>query len=286
VNIFRQFSSDNVPCYLVVLNSNIGTIISINMKESVTKNFKSEILHGFLASAIGKAIYLFASGIIAALAALFYITREKTITVPSWIVALSVTLIVVILAVSLIFYFRSSFNLARKLSSEAFGTAARAAKHIRILNTFIPNISDIADDIVAALNHGADVQVLILHPKCQEVAYRAETLQKDLDWVENQIVENLDELYRNVLLKTSNPQRLHVRIFKSWPPFAMYATNKKMMIGYYWAGELAIKKPQLILSSRHESFLTFQNQFDAIWLGRDSHDLTLENWRTKIDHVQ
>lgn len=247
---------------------------------------KKEVLHGFLASALGKAIYLLVSGTLSVLVAIAYITRQESVTLPGWVISLTLVIVMTVAAASATLYLRRTFSLARRLSADAFGREVRSGQRVRILNTFIPNIAEIASDLVDALDRGAEVQVLVMHPKCEEVLYRAETLGKPLDWVENKIFETLDELHQRVNARTKNRHLMRVRVFKAWPPFALYATDRKLMVGYYWAGELAIYRPQLILSKRHESFNSFHEQFEMIWMGREVHDLELHEWRNHLDYVR
>ncbi len=253
------------------------------MTEEPKKSFQSEVLHGLFASALGKVIF---SILCAAIAVVGVLIGGTAVTVSGWAILLCIVFTLSIIGYLLYSHYRRSFSLEKRLNSESFGRAARKAQRIQILNTFIPNLADIADDLVIALGNDADVEVLVLHPKCEEVKYRAETLRKDLSWVEDQIYETLNTLQRGILLQANNRHRLKVRIYKSWPPFAMYATDKEMMIGYYWAGELAIRKPQLILPRKHECFPTFQEQFQEIWRRNDSSDLDVSDWQRNLDLIQ
>lgn len=253
------------------------------MTEHPKKSFTNEVLHGLFASALGKVIFYI---LCAAIPVVGVLIGGTTVAVSGWAILLYVVFTLSIFGCLLYSHYRRSFSLEKRLNSEAFGRAVREARRIQILNTFIPNLADLADDLVIALGKDADIEILVLHPKCEEVKYRAETLRRDLSWVEDQIYETLNTLHRAVLLQAINRHRLKVRIYKSWPPFAMYATDKEMMVGYYWAGELAIRKPQLILPRKHECFPTFQEQFREIWRRNDSSDLDLSDWQRNLDLIQ
>ena len=254
------------------------------MSEPSKKTFLSEVIHGFLASGMGKAIFEATSYGVVSLAPFIVMAQTETVEMPGWAVALNFATILAIAGLLAFLWRRRSVKVTKRLSSEAFGKAAQKAQSICILNTFIPNIADIAGDLVVALDSGADVKVLVLHPECEEAEYRAASLKRDLQWVEDQIRDTLDILHRGVFCRTTHPHLLKIRLFKSWPPFALYATNRTMMIGYSWAGELAIERPQLVLSQRHESFTAFQEQFHQVWAAHDSKELVLdEGWRLKLD---
>jgi hypothetical protein len=179
-----------------------------------------------------------------------------------------------------------SFRLEGKFSSERFAQAAAQAptgSQICILNTFIPNLPDIAHNLTDALDRGVSVRILVLRRKCREVKYRAETLGRTLDHVERQIEATLDNIRDQVHAKTKNADLLSVRVFECWPPFALYATDTQIMVGYYLHGELAVHGPQLVLTSRHESFATFKAQFNNIWKLEHTKNLSMPDWRTADD---
>jgi hypothetical protein len=181
-----------------------------------------------------------------------------------------------------------TFRLEGKFSSERFAqAAARSQKgsEICILNTFIPNLPDIAEYLTEALDRGVSVRILVLRRKCREVKYRAETLGRSLDHVEEQIEQTLDNIRDKVYAKAKISSRhlLMVRVFECWPPFAMYATDGQVMVGYYLHGELAVDGPQLVLSARHESFATFKEQFNDIWKLEHTRDLAMPDWRMADD---
>ena len=110
-------------------------------------------------------------------------------------------------------------------------------------------------------------------------------MRRSGDHVEKQIEQTLDNVLDNIHARTK-PQNRHlltVRVFECWPPFAMYATDAQIMVGYYLHGELAVHGPQLVLSSRHESFATFQRQFNNIRNLEHARDLAMPDWRTADD---
>lgn len=173
------------------------------MDEHKEKSFLSGVWHGILSSAVGKALYesaWYVGGGVVVL--LIYLAGEKPVLVPGWVVILFVALILAGVLATSIAYWRRKFKLTTRLNSEAFGRAVVKAKSVQILNTFIPNLPDLADELVIALDKGADVEILVLHPKCEEVNYRAATLRRDLGWVEQQIDDTLTRLHHDVYRKT------------------------------------------------------------------------------------
>jgi hypothetical protein len=177
-----------------------------------------------------------------------------------------------------------SFGLEEKFSSESFVQAAAKAEkrsRISILNTFLPNITDIADSLTDALDRGVEIRILVLRRTCREVKYRAETLGLRRDQVVQQIEQTLDHIESEIYARAraENRSRLMVRVFECWPPFAMYGTDEQIMVGYYLHRELAVNGPQLMLSPGHKSFGKFKEQFNNIWHLDHAKDLAMPDWR-------
>jgi hypothetical protein len=186
---------------------------------------------------------------------------------------------------------QAALRTEREFSSESFAQAAAKAQkgsEIRIMNTFIPNLPDIAPSLTDALDRGVSVKIAVLRSTCSEVKDRAATLGRDPHQVERQIVQTLDDIRDKVHAKTraENRHLLSVRVVQCHLPFSMYATDGQMIVGNFWHGVLAVDGPQLVLSSRDKRFDSHQMEFNTIWKREDTEDLSISEWRPRGGRLQ
>jgi hypothetical protein len=168
----------------------------------------------------------------------------------------------------------------------SFEALASRANTLQILNTYIPQFDLLVSDLVQALKRGATVELLLLHPSCPEVEFRAESLGRDPQYVSDQIRETIATLESHVCSEAENLEsKLHLYLYESWPPFSMYRSERDAMVGFYLNGILAVDGPQILLSSRDRQFKLFADQFERIKQGKNTRELPLRNWRKAIDKL-
>jgi hypothetical protein len=177
---------------------------------------------------------------------------------------------------------RGSLHLKGGFSSTVFKSHLSLAKELYILNTFAPNFDDrLKDILLQALYNGIYVKVALWDPGCTEVKYRAETLP---EWKENIIKEtiqsNIDFLQQiyNEVQKTKNEVLLQLKLYDSWPPFSLYATDRGASVGFFMNGGLAVDGPQLVITTNEPYFHKFIKQFDKIWGTGKLFDLSKNDW--------
>jgi hypothetical protein len=142
-----------------------------------------------------------------------------------------------------------------------------SCEKIYILNTFAPNFdNELKGILLQALHDDIRVKVLLLNPWCEEIRYRQATLPewKDIGVTIQENVIFLQGIY-NEAQKEKSEGILELRLYTSWAPFSLYATDQGASVGFFMNGELAVKGPQLIITKNTRYFKKFINQFDKIW---------------------
>jgi hypothetical protein len=177
-------------------------------------------------------------------------------------------------------------TMTRAFDHALFENLASRAKKIQILNTYIPQCDLLVQDLVQALRRGATVEILLLHPLCPEVEFRAESLGQDSQYICDQIKKTIAVLEQHVCNGSGElDSKLHLYLYESWPPFSIYRSEREAMVGFYLNGILAVDGPQIVLSKKDRPFELFADQFERIKKGKDTRELPLRNWRKEIDKL-
>lgn len=129
----------------------------------------------------------------------------------------------------------------------------RGAGRIAILNTWIPEVSFLAQPLADALAHGTVVQVLMLHPDSHAAALRTTGLRGSDEalfhegQVRHGVRQSLDVLGSTIAgsLDAAGRSRLQVRLYDSLPSIAVYAVDERALVSVFLHGKLAVESPQL-----------------------------------------
>lgn len=145
----------------------------------------------------------------------------------------------------------------RTLADTSFAEHLHTAREITILNTWVPNLKDIAQALEAAVARGARVRILLLFPNSDVASLRDEALRTASDPtvqkggrgdepVKQGVQDNLDIL-EDIAIAVPADQRgcLEVRLYNSLPAMAVYRTDDRYFVGMFVHGKLAIRGPQL-----------------------------------------
>ncbi|MBV7330181.1 hypothetical protein KFU94_18415 [Chloroflexi bacterium TSY] len=179
----------------------------------------------------------------------------------------------------------------KRFPTEIFCERLTQGTEIRILNIWIPNLNDFIEPLIAAIQNGADVKILLLYPRSPITELRNEALRVGPEpfleeLVQMGIMNNFAAL-KYIAEKISDDQRnqLQVRAYHSLPSISIYRVDHFYLVGLFFHGSLAIHRPQLEI--RDSSSVLGQRmdaEFNTLWsIGRPIHDL--RNWRIELDRL-
>jgi len=132
-----------------------------------------------------------------------------------------------------------------------FRQAVRQAKHLHILQTFIPytqHLHFFETDLMDAVKRDCDVQMLLSSPWSTIVELRQRALNPAYgkNIVSEQIRINLEHFATQARqLPADKRDRLKVRVHTTMPSMSIYRVDDLFFAGHYYQGKLAIDGPQL-----------------------------------------
>jgi len=156
-----------------------------------------------------------------------------------------------------------------------------------ILNTWIPVIDLLADSLAEAIERGARVSILLLHPDSHIAQLRSLALQAATrvqqfrqDMVGPGIRHCLDVLGAvSQMVDECHRGRLRVRLYDSLPSISLYGIDDRAFVSFFMHGHLAVKSPQIEMH-RSQSLMgrcAFE-EMAALWsVGRELTDISC--WR-------
>lgn len=248
---------------------------------------KSPLKHviDFLAHAAGHgATYLLLS-VLAPIAST-YLLKHSFVAIPIWVIALifSVSLAIPLLAAWILH--NQKVKLLPAFDAASFAKAARTAREIFILNTFVPNLQEIHETLESALENGVHIKILMLRPNCQEIDYRASSLGLSPTVLNSDIEKACDYLAQKLVQGvTKNNSLLEIGFHTSWIPFSFYGSDKIAIVGFFFFDVLAVKGPSLLISRRHPLSNLFWAQFERLWNLPNLTIVRAQNWRHDLDNT-
>jgi hypothetical protein len=141
-----------------------------------------------------------------------------------------------------------------------------------ILQTYIPDITQIKYEIVKILEKGGLVHILLIDPESEMAAHRASELDgKPEDYISRGVKTNLDDL-RDIAKNANYKGKLDVRLYKNIPSLCLYRIDDIIFIGFFTANTHAVMGSfiELNKNSQHSDF--FMNHFNAIWKKSTQHN--------------
>lgn len=168
----------------------------------------------------------------------------------------------------------------------AFPTAAYAAAlnrlieegaragEVAILQTFAPNLDHYREQLIACLEKGVRVRILLAWPYSLAAGLRGEVLKRyaanpsldDLD-VQSCVIANLETL-EEVLRRSPADSALSIRLYDTLPSLSMYRAGDLLFAAPFLHGSLAIHTFQLELDLRAGDALltgTLLKDFELMW---------------------
>lgn len=181
---------------------------------------------------------------------------------------------------------RKIFQLKEQFHPVTFNHYISEAKEIYILNTFVPNLEALKPQLVDAISKNINIRILLLNPNCPETQYRAETLGIHLNDIKTKIRDSIKFLQEEIYNRVDKPKLLELKLYESLAPFSLYSTNRGSLIGFYMNNMLAVAGPQLVISTEHDLFVKFREQFDYIWRNAKEFKLDENDWKTVVDRMR
>jgi hypothetical protein len=160
---------------------------------------------------------------------------------------------------------------------------ARTGRRVRILDTWTILLERRHRDetlraVRAALEQGAQVQVLLLDPDCAAAQQRTDELEKQRVNVPGQIKANLRQLHGfwDTLDNQLRP-RLQVHIYDASPSIQLYQWDGHALISFFPIGKLSFNVPQLEVDMASPWGEFVHARFEELW-GHHQATLTLEKY--------
>lgn len=160
------------------------------------------------------------------------------------------------------------------------------ASEIQILNTWIPELHFVAQALHDALENGAVIRILMVHPGSDAATLRAIGLDGSIhsDQVKLGVRHCLDVLATIAgSLDPVSRARLHVSLYDAMPSFAIYSIDDSAFISPFLHGHLAIRSPQLEIRGK-QSLMggSVFGEFRTLWkLAKEFSDI--RSWSKEID---
>lgn len=162
-------------------------------------------------------------------------------------------------------------------------------REIWILQTYIPNLSDLKELLIKSLDNGIKVNILLMWGKSTFATNRTKSLvvyggKTEEFSVEQESIKNL-EVIKKIIESSNNSHNLVIKLYDCHPTACIYRAGKYMLVGFFMHKKLALDTFQLELSLTEENKIIchdIMDEFNLIWsMGRDfSSCLKNLNWET------
>jgi hypothetical protein len=164
------------------------------------------------------------------------------------------------------------------------------ARQVTILNTWIPNMAELRDGLIAAIGRGADVQILMLHPASPVAEWRDRALREGgvtgLDGDVERGVRRCFGILQSIArrLDADERSRLTVRVYNSLPSVAVYRADEHCLFSLFMHGQLAIRSPQFEVEGSDTVLAQYvQRECRNLWtIGKPVDPLS---WESDLDRI-
>lgn len=180
----------------------------------------------------------------------------------------------------------------RNLDYHVFADHMADATSITILNTWIPELSILADGLAEALTRETDVRILMLYPHSRIAKLRSDALRgsKPTHFREDQVrpgVKHCLDVLSAIAGMVDDEHRryLRVRLYNSLPSIAVYGVDDRAFVSLFLHGQLAIKMPQIEVCGE-DSLLgrSVFRELETLWeIGQEFSDVT--SWPAELGEM-
>jgi hypothetical protein len=165
------------------------------------------------------------------------------------------------------------------------------AENIMVLNTYIPELTVLADAIIDALAGGSHVSILLLYPESPIAIYRSRALPGGLkirpEEVGRRVRRNLDDLagIASAIDSEAGRQRLRVRIYDSLPSMSVFRVDGRTFFSFFPHGETAVESYQMEVTDQESPMgRLVADELGTFWdIGKPFKNL--EQWETELERM-
>lgn len=166
----------------------------------------------------------------------------------------------------------------------------RTGRRVRILDTWTILLEDqhraeTLRAVEAALESGAEVQLLLLDPDCTAAQQRSEELERQRVDVPRQIRANLRHLaafQESLRLRPKLARRFQVRIYDASPSIQLYQWDGHALISFFPIGKLSFNVPQLEVDMDSPWGGFVHARFEELWEHEQATSSLERYWSTTV----
>jgi hypothetical protein len=154
-----------------------------------------------------------------------------------------------------------------QMSSDLEANLGKAAREIRILQTWIPNFPALETYLEKALARVNRIRILLLNPSSRFAQLRSQEIGfSRLELVEEYIEGNIQDLTKFCQENPGAADKLDLRLYDGTPVLSLYASDDTYVLGLFWRGTRAVQGPQFVIEGA-DSFIAnnVANHFEDIW---------------------
>lgn len=172
------------------------------------------------------------------------------------------------------------------LPLEDFVDDINSAKQIRILETF----TDLANNkylydkfskaVITALDNGAEIQILLIHPDSEGAKQRDEELKSIGINVLDMLGLTLARFYKlqkqilDIKARVSHRGKLQIKLYNASPAIAMHMWDRDAYVSFFPVGKRSDEAPNLKISIVTTFGRFAASKFDELWIHQETISLT------------
>jgi hypothetical protein len=170
------------------------------------------------------------------------------------------------------------------LPLEDFVDDISSAKQIRILETFTNLANDkylyekFSRAVITALEHGAEIQILLIHPDSEGAKQRHEELKRvGIDVLASSCltIARFYKLQKQLFdQKVSRRSKLQIKLYNASPAIAMHMCDRHAYVSFFPVGKPSDKAPNLKISIVTTFGRFCASKFDELWTHQETIPVT------------
>ncbi len=163
----------------------------------------------------------------------------------------------------------AQLNLPKELRDEFW---ENAHGEMKILQTYIASLQQLSPSIFSAVKNGAKFKLLLLDP--DGVMIRKRLRDIGLPSTTHAHKDAMERL--KILIRKNNPSPdlFEVRTYDRIPPFALYKSDKKICVGFFWHDQHSPTGPHIFINDFSSPLgKAAEHTFDDIWQSAKKIDI-------------
>lgn len=154
----------------------------------------------------------------------------------------------------------------------------KASQEVLILQTWIPDVIGIKNQLREALARGSRIRILLLEPSSESAATRStEVGFTEQGMVRDLIKVNIDEITKLCEEEPSFAERVELRLYNGTPVLTLYVSDDIYILGLFWRGVRAVEGPQFVIKGGDSYIVRILAQhFENIWESATRHPILIK----------